>query len=333
MRRFILPLACFFAFTCVPAAAAQGSGADHPLVGRYQGSELVGSTSSEYDEVRLISGPIVDTLQKPDAPGWTRLEGAIALYYYRLPTERSSLEVLRNYEASLSAKGFTRVFSCATSDASCYVAREGRVPNTMPYDFALAFDASPELPRLGGDFVRNYFGTNARHLLMRATRPEGTVWASVTIAEGSHGPHAFVRVVTSKAMDADRIAFVDARQMGEAIAATGRVSLYGILFDFDRDEVKPESAPTLAEIAGLLRADPAIRLEIVGHTDAKGGAGYNAELSQRRARNVVTALVGGHGIDPARLQARGAGAAEPVGPNDTEEGRAKNRRVELVRRP
>lgn len=330
MRRLLLPFAVLLPLAC---ASAKDPGADHPLVGRYQGAELVGSASSEYDEVRLISGPIQDTVQKPDSPGWTRVEGASALYYYRLPAERSSLEVLRNYEASLAAKGFQRVFSCATSDGSCYIAREGRVPNTMPYDFALAFDASPELPRLGGDFVRNYFRTHARHLLMRAARPEGTVWASVTIAEGTHGPHAFVRVVTSKAMEGDRIAFVDARQMGEAIAASGRVSLYGIQFDFDRDEVKPESAPTLAEIAGLLRTDSAMRLEVVGHTDAKGGMEYNADLSLRRARNVVTALVGGHGIDPARLQARGAGAGEPVASNDSEEGRAKNRRVELVRRP
>jgi OmpA-OmpF porin, OOP family len=312
----------------VPAFAAGG---DHPLVGRYEGSDLVGQTANEYDEVRLISGPIRDVASGPDAPGWTRVEGRSELYYYQLPAQRSSLEVLRNYEASLAAKGFERMFSCATSDASCYIRREGRVANTAPYDFALAFDASPELPRLGGDFIRNFFGKNARHLLMRASRPDGTVYASVTIAEGNHGPHAFVRVVTAKAMDTGRIAFVDAQQMGEAIAASGRISLYGILFDFDRDAVKPESAPTLAEIGNLLRSDPALRLQVVGHTDAQGSAVYNRELSLRRARNVITALVGGHGIDPSRLQARGAGAGEPVAPNDGEEGRAKNRRVELVR--
>jgi len=322
-------IACLL-FAC---AWVRAGGGDHPLVGRYEGSDLVGRTASEYDEVRLISGPIEDVGGgAPGAPGWTRLEGRSELFYYRLPVERTSLEVLRNYEASLAANGFRRVFACATSDGSCYVTREGRMPNTAPFGFALAFDASPEMSRLDGDFIRNFFGTNARHLLMRAERPDGTVWASVTIAEGSHGPHAFVRVVTAKAMETGRIAFVDARQMEQAIAKDGRVSLYGILFDFDRDAVKPESAPTIAEIAGLLRADPALKLEVVGHTDAKGGAQYNLDLSQRRARNVVKALVAGHGIDPSRLEARGAGANEPVASNDSEEGRARNRRVELVRR-
>ena len=114
-------------------------------------------------------------------------------------------------------------------------------------------------------------------------------------------------------------------------ASAGHVALYGILFDFDRDEVKPESAPTLAEIATLLRNDPALRLAVVGHTDAQGGADYNLDLSRRRADHVVAALVRGHGIDASRLQARGAGAGEPVASNDSEDGRAKNRRVELVR--
>lgn len=326
---FLAAASCLLA-SGVPAA---GAGGEHPLVGRYEGSDRVAAATTEYDEVRLISGPIREGAQAADAPGWTRVEGRSELYYYRLPTGRSSLEVQRNYEASLSANGFQRVFSCATSDGTCYITREGRVPDTAPYGFALAFDAAPELPKLDGDFIRNFFGTNARHLLMRAERPEGVVWASVTIAEGNHGPHAFVRVVTTKAMDTGRIGFVDARQMGEAIAASGRVSLYGILFDYDRDEVKPESAPTLAELADLLRADASLRLEVVGHTDARGSAQYNAELSLRRARNVVATLVAGQGIDPARLRARGAGADEPVDSNDTEAGRAKNRRVELVRLP
>lgn len=328
MSRAFLALITFLFVAC--AMAAPAADGDHPLVGRYEGAELVGHHASEYDEVALVSGPIVGDVAT-FADGWTQLEGRSELYYYRLPAERSSLEVLRNYETSLASKAFERVFTCATSNGSCYLERPGHVTTTAPFDFAIAFDASPELPRLDGDYIRNFFGSNARHLLMRASRPEGTVWASVTIAEGPHGPHAFVRVVTTKAMDTGRIAFVDASAMGQAIASAGHVALYGILFDFDRDEVKPESAPTLAEIATLLRNDPALRLAVVGHTDAQGGADYNLDLSRRRADHVVAALVRGHGIDASRLQARGAGAGEPVASNDSEDGRAKNRRVELVR--
>ena len=78
--------------------------------------------------------------------------------------------------------------------------------------------------------------------------------------------------------------------------------------------------------------DRGLRLDVVGHTDAKGGAEHNRDLSRRRAANVVRALVTDYGIDAARLDPRGAGADEPVAPNDSEDGRARNRRVELVRR-
>ena len=120
--------------------------------------------------------------------------------------------------------------------------------------------------------------------------------------------------------------------MRTTLADAGRISLYGIFFDTDRDVVRPDSTPTLNEIATLLRADPALRVDVVGHTDAQGDAAHNQRLSERRARAVVAALVATHGIAADRLQARGAGATVPVASNDDEAGRARNRRVELVRR-
>jgi len=133
-------------------------------------------------------------------------------------------------------------------------------------------------------------------------------------------------------MDTGKITFIGAQQMQAAIADAGRISLYGIQFDFDKDSIRPESKATLDEIAKLLKSDTALNLSVVGHTDAKGGADYNADLSRRRAANVVVSLGRDYGIDVARLTPRGAGASEPLASNDNEEGRARNRRVELVRR-
>ncbi len=320
-------LACA-AFTAIAAPAG-----DHPLVGRYEGSDLVGRTDTAFDEVEVMNGPIAGTgARGVGAPGWMRLEGRITLLYYRLPAGRSSLEVLRNFQASLKAKGFTDVFSCNTGNGSCYEAREGRSINTAPYDFALALDANPELPRLDGDFIRNYFGTNARYLLAKLARPEGTAWVSISLAEHNRGNHAFIRVIETEAMEGDKIGFVGADTMRQSIADTGRISLYGIHFDFDKDVVREDSRPTLDEIAKLLREDPSLKLTVVGHTDAKGGADYNLDLSRRRATSVNTLLVRDYGIDASRLTPRGAGANEPLASNDDEAGRAKNRRVELVRR-
>ncbi|HNR92701.1 MAG TPA: OmpA family protein [Dokdonella sp.] len=316
---------------CVAATTAfAAGGGDHPLVGRYESSELVGRHVSAFDEVELMNGPITGD-RGIGAPGWMRVEGRITLLYYRLPEGRSSLEVLRNYQASLEAKGFAIAFTCATSNGSCYETPAGRTPRTDPYSFALALDANPELPKLSGDFVRNHFGTNARHLLARRAGGDGTVYVSISLAEHAMGNHAIIRVVETKEMDSGKIGFVGADEMSQRIAADGRISLYGIHFDFDKDVVREDSRETLAEIAKVLRNQPDLRLAVVGHTDNQGGVAYNRDLSQRRAASVVRALANDHGIDTTRLKPRGAGADQPVAANDSEEGRAKNRRVELVR--
>jgi outer membrane protein OmpA-like peptidoglycan-associated protein len=119
--------------------------------------------------------------------------------------------------------------------------------------------------------------------------------------------------------------------MAADISTTGHVALYGIHFDTNSADIKPESEPTLQEIAKLLRNDAALKLYVVGHTDSVGGYEYNIGLSQRRADSVTKALAARHGIAAARLKGAGVGLLAPVAPNDTEEGRAKNRRVELVR--
>jgi outer membrane protein OmpA-like peptidoglycan-associated protein len=131
-------------------------------------------------------------------------------------------------------------------------------------------------------------------------------------------------------METKKIAFVTASEMEAALRDKGKIELYSILFDFDKDTIKPESQPTLAEIAALLKSKPELRLKVIGHTDNQGTANYNLDLSRRRAANVVAALSRDFGISPERLSAEGAGFSQPIATNDTEEGRAKNRRVELV---
>jgi outer membrane protein OmpA-like peptidoglycan-associated protein len=94
---------------------------------------------------------------------------------------------------------------------------------------------------------------------------------------------------------------------------------------------QPESAQAIGEIAKLLTADPGLKIHVVGHTDNVGGVDNNIKLSQERAEAVLQALVRDHAIAPSRLRSYGCGQFAPVASNDTEEGRAKNRRVELVK--
>jgi len=119
--------------------------------------------------------------------------------------------------------------------------------------------------------------------------------------------------------------------MEQTLKTIRKIDLYGIHFDFDKATIRPEAADTIADIAETLRLNPGWRLLINGHTDSIGKAGYNVDLSQRRADAVKAALVNRHGIDPGRLETQGLGSSQPKGRNDTLQGRKQNRRVELVR--
>jgi outer membrane protein OmpA-like peptidoglycan-associated protein len=130
----------------------------------------------------------------------------------------------------------------------------------------------------------------------------------------------------------ENMVVVDAKALGAGIDRDGRVSVYGILFDTDKSDVKPESKPTLDEIAKLLKERPSLRLYVVGHTDMTASLAHNRSLSESRARAVVKALVEGYGIAASRLEGHGVGPLAPVASNASEPGRARNRRVELVAR-
>jgi len=115
------------------------------------------------------------------------------------------------------------------------------------------------------------------------------------------------------------------------LAEKGRAAVYAIRFGVDSADVTPDSEWVLGNIIDVLRADPSLRLRIEGHTDDTGTAEHNRDLSMRRAQAVMRYLVEQGGIEPGRLTARGFGSERPLAPNDTPEGRARNRRVELVR--
>ena len=121
------------------------------------------------------------------------------------------------------------------------------------------------------------------------------------------------------------------QQIEQQLQEKGQAEVYGIYFDFASDKIKPESEPVLKEIADALGHNPTWRLRVEGHTDNVGGDEYNMELSQRRAEAVKQALVARYHIVADRLTPQGFGALRPKEPNDTLAGRARNRRVELVK--
>lgn len=121
------------------------------------------------------------------------------------------------------------------------------------------------------------------------------------------------------------------KDLYEALSTEGRVAVQGIQFDTNSARIRPTSAEVLEEIAAMLAERPELALLVEGHTDDEGGFRHNMELSRERAAAVKTYLVEEHGLDAARLESIGLGPTQPATSNDTEDGRAGIRRVELVR--
>ncbi|MDR0779398.1 MAG: OmpA family protein [Pseudomonadales bacterium] len=305
---------------------------DHPLVGRYDNAKQGYHNVTAYDEVNIITGKINERdsyLGKDHSgAGWVHLEGKITLDYYLLPDGRSPLEAQRNYEESLKAKGFEVVFTCSAEAGTCF--QEGPMPGLS---FGMILDTPVDMPKYQ-DFIRNYFlHGNARYLYAKLNRPEGTAHVSIAFSDDSGRERLIiVRVVETTQMETGLVKVVGADDMASSLQASGNVNLYGILFDFDKADIKPESQPQLEQIANLLKNDPSLKLDVVGHTDNQGDAAYNLRLSDLRAFAVVAELVTRYGIDRSRLNALGKGLQQPVASNADEAGRAQNRRVELVKR-
>jgi outer membrane protein OmpA-like peptidoglycan-associated protein len=177
---------------------------------------------------------------------------------------------------------------------------------------------------VGREVLDDSRGTNWYNTTLRLKKDGKEVWVLIEAATGDYKQ----TVVEKQAMVQE--VTLNAAGMASSIADTGSVAIYGINFDTASSVIKPDSEPAIDEIVKLLTSHPTLKVGIVGHTDMIGDAASNLKLSQARAQAVINALVSKHGIAATRLVAFGAGPWAPLGSNKTDDGRAKNRRVELV---
>ena len=182
------------------------------------------------------------------------------------------------------------------------------------------------IKKVGGQIIYEWEDGGYQCSVMKLIKNGMETWAYVESA--GNGMYK-ITIVEKQAMNQDVVA--DASSMAKSIKESGKVAVYGIYFDTGKSTLKPESIPTLKEITKLLKADPNLKLYVVGHTDNVGKIETNMKLSMDRAIAVVNALVTQYSVNAARLYSCGDGPTCPVATNDTTEGKALNRRVELVK--
>ena len=304
---------------------------DPPYVGRFAGSAIVGYSESSYDAVQFPLSNEVDDRH------WVKaqtVEGKVTRVVYLAPTGTSRLEVQRNYKEALDKAGFTRKFAC-DADAC---GRSSRINEPlilyaehMRQTVGYGRQSDPGFLVLNSDRDPHYiWGT------LKAEGRDVAVGIFIGMLTGTDDDPlnnrvgVFVETVEPKAMQTGQVT-IDATSMQKGLAAEGKIALYGVYFDTGRADIKPESKPQLDEMAKLLAADRAIKVYIVGHTDNQGSVDANVALSQRRADAIAQALERDYKVDPKRIATKGLASYAPVASNDNDAGRAKNRRVELVK--
>lgn len=310
----------------MPAADTIKGAKDHPLLSRFEGSVLVGYDVKEFDEATLPAGKRFRNREgKWGFEKTIPLEGKVTRIAYNYPRDRSSLEVMRNYQAALDKAGLKTVFACAKE--AC-----GEDMGEYWLD-----------RRLGNQFVKgkgnlwepfNYARNDIRYLLASGIRPNGSAVHAVVYVVSpvkDYNGGVYLEIVESKAMETGKVAAtLNAADMARSITSEGRVAIYGVHFDTGKAEVKPDSKPALDEMAKLLQQNQKLKVFVVGHTDNQGELAGNLSLSQKRAEAVVKSLADGYKVDVRRLSPKGVASYAPLASNHDDAGRQKNRRVELV---
>jgi outer membrane protein OmpA-like peptidoglycan-associated protein len=305
---FILGLAAHVAAQDIPGSS------DHPAVARFQGSVIRAQARQSFDAYTVPLGP-ADASEKKFKKQ-EEVEGKVLKTLYKAPTGSSPLEVYRSYENALRQAGFEVLFSCAAKQCS----QEGSLQNTLGY-------SGKYLSQLGGHSL-----DDGASYLLTARQAKSNTYVVVCASHLWGDPATVfytVDVIELKPMQTGLVT-VNAQALADDITKSGHATVYGIYFDTGKADIKPESTPVLDEISKLLNTNTGLKLHVIGHTDNVGSLASNMALSKQRAEAVVKVLTTKYRIVPARLQAGGVGPLSPVATNRTEEGRAKNRRVELV---
>lgn len=272
--------------------------------------QTVGTKSVNYDEARIAVGKSANN----QLAAVLDLEGKIEWRAHRYEDSSvSAFEALASFEQYFESQGYTRQFACVLQFCGKSFIRK-------------VLDLNGNLIQ-GGE---RWSEDSEFYYIGKLVSPQKLAHTSVLTYQQPDG-QTISRVLTVESQEIEfNLIAVTGESLVKEIEKSGKVAVYGIYFDTDSADIRPESAEAIGEITRMLELKPELALYVDGHTDDEGTGEYNQDLSSRRAASVVRWLVDQNGISAGRLEARGFGESAPVASNDSEEGRSWNRRVELV---
>ena len=305
---------------------------DHPVLKRFTGSVITGYAVEDWGQAKLPGSAKLST-DKGKFDVVQTLEGKVTRISYLGPKGKSPLEVFRNYQQALTAAGLQVRLLCEKACGDIYRTWAYRDDSIKPLK-GMRW-AGGSLPGTGighKDALSDRDGAIIVGSLRNPAsggRLELLLYVSESQARPDNTyPAIFVQFIEPTAMTTGQVS-VDATALGQGLNDDGKATLPGLFFDTGKTELRADSKAQLDEMTKLLRTQPTVRVFIVGHTDNVGSFEANQALSLGRAQAVVAALAAS-GVDAKRLSAKGAANIAPLASNTNEEGRARNRRVEMV---
>jgi len=326
LNKLIAALAAVLVLVSHPVVAADDEGTeDHPVISRYPGQEIRWQKIENFRPYKVPAGPVTGYRTIGE---WIETAGRVTRTFYAYDkADRTVAEMWKNFSDALKAEGFEIIVEGVFPESSVRGLIGARGWQQVVYIANPWNDQDPDVNTLVKG-TSSSGGSGA--VVAKKERAAGTVYVVVNLEQHSNDLlGTLIDVIEVKAAETGLVN-VDAEAIGKDITEKGRVVLDGILFEFDKAVLKPESAEALKAIADYLKTAPEQSFYVVGHTDAKGTFAYNMALSRDRARAVVKALETDYGVAKDRLEPHGVGPLNPVFSNGDDAGREQNRRVELV---
>ncbi|WP_367871639.1 OmpA family protein [Luteolibacter sp. Populi] len=315
-------------FLLLSASAADIPGSKDPAgLKRYEGSNLIGFQAPKQDEYFLSKGKTREFGKvNPFGEESQKLEGLLSRYTYLVPDAgRTAFEVFANYKTEFGKLGLEIAYAPDPDDDGWFGPTYSQWEDQAKLGQILEYNEAEERYLI----AKTKDANPTYYVLFVTSYKDGIIPPSLEGKVEKKMPLVQLDIIAPATVE-ERMTLVKAEEMQRKIDADGGIALYGILFDFNKDSLKPESTPTLEQIAELLKSQPGLKLYVVGHTDRVGALDFNQDFSQRRAKSVVKELVTTYKISSDRLASAGVAFLAPVARNSTDEGRAKNRRVVLI---